>query len=127
MRGGGLHDPGLNRNAYPMTDEELFPTAARIRVNGKVLGQVHLPDDPADHRGVLSWHSQLRDRFLREAGSYGYLVDLPLSREVIELARTQGQFVIRFEVDESLAGGLAIYGRRFGRYPLDPTLVLFLD
>jgi hypothetical protein len=26
-------------------------------------------------------------------------------------------------VDEALPGGLAIYGRRFGRYPLDPTLV----
>jgi predicted transcriptional regulator len=26
-------------------------------------------------------------------------------------------------VDESLPGGLAIYGERFGRYPVDPTLV----
>lgn len=35
-----------------------------------------------------------------------------------------GQLVIRLEVDDSLPGGLAIYGQRFGRYPLDPTLVL---
>jgi hypothetical protein len=28
-------------------------------------------------------------------------------------------------VSEALPGGLAIYGRDFGRYPLDPT-VLFL-
>jgi hypothetical protein len=31
--------------------------------------------------------------------------------------------VIRLQVDQALPGGLAIYGKRFGRYPLDPTLV----
>ena len=30
---------------------------------------------------------------------------------------------IRFEVGDGLPGGLAIYGERFGRYPLDPTLL----
>ena len=40
-----------------------------------------LPDDPADHRGILSWHAQLRDRKLREAGSYGYLVSANLPAE----------------------------------------------
>jgi hypothetical protein len=34
--------------------------------------------------------------------------------------------VIRLEVDESLPGGLAIYGAHFGRYPLDPTVVFVL-
>jgi hypothetical protein len=31
----------------------------------------------------------------------------------------------RLEVDEALPGGLALYGARFGRYPVDPT-VLFV-
>jgi predicted transcriptional regulator len=31
--------------------------------------------------------------------------------------------VIRLEVDATLPGGLAIYSRHFGRYPLDPTVV----
>jgi hypothetical protein len=31
---------------------------------------------------------------------------------------------LRFEVDSALPGGLALYGERFGRYPLDPTLIL---
>jgi predicted transcriptional regulator len=44
-------------------------------------------------------------------------------REAIERAAAAGTLVIRLEVDPSLPGGLAIYGRHFGRYPLDPTIV----
>ena len=29
-------------------------------------------------------------------------------------------------VDETVPGGLAVYSEEFGRYPLDPTLVLTL-
>jgi hypothetical protein len=29
-------------------------------------------------------------------------------------------------VDAALAGGLAIYGARFGRYPIDPTVLFVL-
>ncbi len=123
MRGRGTHDPSRNPNAYPMTDETRFPSAVMVRVNGVLAGQQMLQDDPADHRGILSWHSQLRDRKLREAGSYGELLQVPLPREVLERAAAAGELVIRLEVDEALPGGLAIYGRRFGRYPLDPTLV----
>ena len=39
-------------------------------------------------------------------------------------AAARGELVIRLEVDPTLPGGLAIYGRRFGRYPVDPTVVL---
>ena len=82
-----------------------------------------LADDPADHRGILSWHSQLKDKKLREAGSYGYLVEVPIPRAALEKAAAEGALVVRLEVDEALPGGLAIYGARFGRYPLDPTVV----
>ena len=126
MLGKGTHDPGLNPNAYPMTDTERFPSAVRILISGETLGVVDLPDDPADHRGILSWHAQLKDRKLREAGSYGYLVSKTLTRDMLDKAKRQGEFVIRLEVDEALPGGLAIYGRGFGRYPLDPCLVFAL-
>lgn len=122
MRGLGTHDPSLNRNAYPMTDTQYFPSLVRIQVSGQPVGTFDLPDDPADHRGILSWHSQKKDRFLREAGSYGYLVSASLPPSVLKAAAKQKQIVIRLEVDSSLAGGLAIYGDRFGRYPLDPTV-----
>jgi hypothetical protein len=123
MRGRGTVDPSRNPNAYPMTDETLFPSSVRVRVNGVLAGEQLLADDPADHRGILSWHNQLRDRKLREAGSYGELLRVAVPREALERAAASGELVLRLEVDEALPGGLAIYGKRFGRYPLDPTLV----
>jgi hypothetical protein len=123
MRGQGTHDPSRNPNSYPMTDETLFPSAVALRVNGVLAGREQLEDDPADHRGILSWHAQLRDRKLREAGSYGELVSIAIPPEALRRAEQAGELVLRLEVSDALPGGLAIYGRNFGRYPLDPTLV----
>jgi hypothetical protein len=125
MLGRGTFDPSRNPNSYPMTDADRFPTAVRVRVAGTPVGTFDLPDDPADHRGILSWHSQKRDRRLREAGSYGYLVEAAVPAECLRSAAASGQIAIRLEVDEALPGGLAIYGERFGRYPLDPTLIIY--
>ncbi len=127
MRGKGTHDPSSNPNSYPMTDDTRFPSAIRVRVMGQSAGLFDLPDDSADHRGILSWHSQLRDRRLREAGSYGYLVDAKIPRAALNAAHDRGHFIIRLEVDDALPGGLAVYGERFGRYPLDPSLVFVLQ
>jgi hypothetical protein len=85
-----------------------------------------LPNDPADHRGILSWHAQKRDKTLHEAGSYGYLVSAAVPANAFRAAADAKTIVIRLEVDPSLPGGLALYGERFGRYPLDPTLVFLL-
>jgi len=126
MRGKGTHDPSLNPNSYPMTDEQTYPSAVRLRIGGEAVGVFELPDDPADHRGILSWHSQKRDSTLTEAGSYGYLVTADIPSRVLGQAADSGTIVIRLEVDEALAGGLAIYGERFGRYPLDPTVAFVL-
>jgi len=126
MLGRGTHDPSRNPNAYPMTDTLRFPSAVRVRLAGVSLGQFDLPNDPADHRGILSWHAQKHDRKLREAGSYGYLINALIPPEPLRAAAAAKQFLIRLEVDPSLPGGLALYGERFGRYPLDPTLVLTL-
>ena len=92
-------------------------------MNGIAAGAYFLPNDPADHRGVLSWHSQPHDKRLREAGSYGYLVQATIPCEALASAAAAKLVVLRLEVDAALPGGLAIYGERFGRYPLDPTLV----
>ncbi|MCG6927592.1 MAG: glycoside hydrolase family 2 [Acidobacteria bacterium] len=127
MRGRGAHDPGLNPNAYPMTDTVTHPSAVRVRVGGAALGTFDLADDPADHRGLLSWHSQSRDGRLREAGSYGELVAVTIPAEVLAAAAPAGEIVVRLEVDATIPGGLAVYGERFGRYPLDPTVVLTLE
>jgi hypothetical protein len=125
MRGGGFHDRSRNPNSYPMTSESKFESAVTVRVNGHLAGRWELPDDPADSRGILSWHAQPRDGRLHEAGSYGELLRVPIPAESLARAARDGELVIRLEVSEALPGGLAIYGRDFGRYPLDPT-VLFL-
>ena len=126
MRGQGTHDPSSNPNAYPMTGPVTHPSEVRVRVNGMAAGTFPLPDDPADHRGVLSWHAQLRDKRLREAGSYGYLIQATIAAEALKQAASEKALVVRLEVDSSLPGGLALYGERFGRYPVDPTLVFYL-
>ena len=127
MRGKGLLDPSLNPNAYPMTDETKYPSAVTVRVNGEHAGRHELKDDPADHRGILSWHAQKKDRHLHEAGSYGELIKAPISRSALEKAAVDGELVVRLEVSDALPGGLAVYGARFGRFPVDPTLLLVLN
>jgi hypothetical protein len=128
MLGAGTHDPGLNPNAYPMTDGVRHPSAVRVRVNGVALGAFDLPDDAADHRGLLSWHAQKREARprLSEAGSYGYRVGATLTDAALRAAAAQGEIVLRFAVDDSVAGGLAVYGEESGRYPLDPSVVMSL-
>jgi len=141
MQGEGTSDPSQSPNSYPMTDDNLYPSAVNISVAGESLGNVDLKDDPADHRGILSWHNQennfvkpenpksradFKGGSLNEAGSYGYLVQVNITKEALKLAESEGILKIRLSVDDSLPGGLAIYGEKFGRYPLNPTLVFEL-
>ena len=126
MRGGGFHDPSRNPNSYPMTGATPFRSAVTVRVNGQPAGRWDLPDDPADSRGILSWHAQPHDGHLYEAGSYGELLRVPISAAAIREGARSGAMVVRLEVDDALPGGLAIYGARFGRYPVDPSVVFVL-
>lgn len=122
MLGGGTFDNSLNANSYPMTDDSKFSSDVAISFNGVSAGKLNLPDDPADHRGVLSWHYQPQNRKLREAGSYGYRLEVNVPAEAILKAQQTGELVLRLAVEGN--GGLAIYGEKFGRYPFDPTVVV---
>lgn len=119
---GSIVAPSSNPNSYPMTDDTKFPTTVKVYINGKLRRQIELSDDPADHRGVLSWHAQLKDRKLREAGSYGYPVNVLLNKETFIDIMDTGKMTVRLEVEGE--GGMAIYGKDFGRYPFDPSLVV---
>ena len=119
---GAKVSPHKNPNSYPMTDETTFPSVIYVFINGQKAKTVTLPDDPADHRGILSWHSQLKDKKLREAGSYGYLIKVPVSKNDLKKAVAQGFITIKMQTENE--GGLAIYGEDFGRYPVNPSLVI---
>ena len=119
---GAKVSPHKNPNAYPMTDEKTTPSVISVFLNGLKAKTVTLADDPADHRGILSWHNQLKDRKLREAGSYGYLVKVPLSKADMKKAASQGFVTLKIQTEGD--GGLAIYGADFGRYPVNVSLVI---
>ncbi len=126
MRGGGFHDPSRNPNSYPMTGATPFRSAVTVRVNGEAAGRFELSDDPADSRGILSWHAQPHDGHLYEAGSYGELLRVPIPAAALRAGARSGAMIVRLEVDAALPGGLAIYGARFGRYPVDPSVLFVL-
>ena len=97
--------PSSNPNSYPMTDETLFPSEIIISLNGEMVLTTTLPDDPADHRGVLSWHAQKPDKKLHEAGSYGYLVSVPISKRILRNAIKNGKLEVKIETKGD--GGIA--------------------
>ena len=96
--------PSRNPNSYPMTGATPFPSAVTVRVNGLLAGRWELRDDPADSRGILSWHAQPRDGHLHEAGSYGQLLRVPIPADAIAQAARTGEVVVRLEVDDALPG-----------------------
>jgi len=129
--------PGYGKNSYPQTDEKLHGSLVKITANDQIIGEVELSDDPADHRGILSWMNQKpgwewgsEDRskpwLLDEAGSYGFLVKAELDEISKNLALETRKVTLRLHVDESTndRGGLSIYGKESGMYPMDLTLII---
>lgn len=119
---GARAEPSSNPNSYPMSDETKFPSTVSIWINGSKAQTVTLKDDPADHRGFLSWHNQLRDKKLREAGSYGYLTRVAITKRMLKDAALTGKLEVEIRTEGE--GGVAVYGKKFGRYAVDPSVVL---
>ncbi len=119
---GSVVAPSSNPNSYPMTDDTKFLSTISISIDGEKVKVVNLADDPADHRGVLSWHNQLKDKKLREAGSYGYLVEVPLNKVQLRKAVEKGFITVKLESEGE--GGIAVYGQDFGRFRLNPSIVI---
>lgn len=112
-----------NRQDYPQTDERKHPSEVRVRLAGTEVGRWSLADDPADARGVLSHQAAFHH------GAYGYLfrekLDLRKLPAIEKAFAAEEPIAIEFEVPSGTkAGGLAIFGRASGRYPLDPTLLI---
>ncbi len=114
-------DPGANKNSYPQTDETPYPGSVTVSIDGKRVTTVLIPDAPADSRGALSHHYQPVDNLLDEAGSYGTLIDVRIPSAVLLSLRDKDTFTLTFETAEE--SGLALYGRKSGRYGVGITIV----
>lgn len=120
LQEGCMVDRGAFKNSYWMTDEEQFTSAVKVIIDGVEVADIVLENDPADGRGVLSWHAQPDDRVLEEAGSYGFLHRIEIPSRIVWKIKEQKRTQIMFRVDA--AGGLALYGRHCGRYATDMVL-----
>lgn len=112
---GYLVDRGAFENSYWMTDESRFPSEVEVLINGEVIRTLHLENDWADARGMLSWHYQPEERHLDEAGSYGEQQHIAIPSRMLTTIQKNGGFQLTFRVKTK--GGLALYGRNSGRYP----------
>ena len=102
------------------TEPEKHPSDVTISVNGVDIETIHIPDCPADARGVLSYiHGQ--------PGTYGYLYRVKVDPSVVFESEAD-IFTVRYEVkaDAAAKGGVALYGARMGRYPTGPHLRIHL-
>ncbi|MCB0125178.1 MAG: hypothetical protein KDE58_23150 [Caldilineaceae bacterium] len=109
---------GLN---YPQTEPgQEAPSDVVVTMNGVDVGTVHLPDDPADARGVLSHHRDI------DPGSYGFLQDLTIDGNTFkQILQDASSLQIRFTVPAGdRANGFALFGETLGGYPVGPTLLL---
>ncbi|MGK9250541.1 glycoside hydrolase family 2 protein [Paenibacillus humicus] len=113
---GDSADSEWNRNTYPMTGEHKHESRVEVLIDGERAASFVLPDDPADARGILSWHYQPAANKLNEAGSYGYLCRASLPPSLTAKLDTTRRFKLELRASE---GGLALYGRNAGRYPVD--------
>ena len=110
-------DPGANPNTFAQTDENKYPGAVEVAIDGKVIDVIALADCPADSRGALSHHYQASDRHLDEAGSYGYLCDVRIPSSLLLKLKEQDSFALTLRcVGEH---GLSVFGRKSGRYAMD--------
>ncbi|MGA2326492.1 MAG: sugar-binding domain-containing protein [Bryobacteraceae bacterium] len=100
--------PQASELDYPQTDTCKFPGMVRIQIGGADAGQVQLPDDPADVRGVLSHIAGVHP------GSYGYWT------RVAAPAQALPEVTVRLEATH----GLSVYGEGMGRYGVDPTILV---
>jgi len=129
--------PGYGQNSYPQTDEKVHGSLVKISANEQKIAEVEVSDDPADHRGILSWMNQesgwewgsddhSKPWLLDEAGSYGYLVVAKLDEPTKKTAIENKEVIIQLIVDEQSRelGGLSVYGANSGRFPMDVSLVV---
>ncbi|MBI1390905.1 MAG: hypothetical protein GC154_20945 [bacterium] len=102
----------------PQTDVgNEYPSTVQVVVNGEVVSEIDLPNDPADYNGVLS-------NIFESAppSSYGYLHRIYVP---VELLKKDAPNEIAIRTKPGVDHGLRVFGAHSGRHPFPPTLILF--
>ena len=116
-------------SAYGQTAEgRERPSDMTVSINGVEVDTVYLPDNPRDMRGTLTLNSPYNGQ--TSAGNFGYLVNLNISDEqmaaIKDTMADSRQLTVTYEVKEDAENqnGLRIYSSTYGRYAVNPTLIL---
>jgi predicted transcriptional regulator len=107
------------RPGFGQTWAVTHPTDVDVHIGPERIGGLTLPDAPCDARGVLSG-------IAGRPCKYGYRVELTVKGAKLANALGRaGETPVRFRVRESAenVGGLGLFLRGGGRYPLGPTVV----
>ena len=117
-----LCEASAHREGTPQTDSFAFPTNFRMLLNDVRVYEGLLPNHPHDSTGALSYLRGGR-------GAYGYLTHATAEGDLLRQVVAQsssGGIRLRCEVppDALHKGGLTIYGREAGRFPIPPTLII---
>ncbi|MFB6290408.1 MAG: glycoside hydrolase family 2 protein [Candidatus Bipolaricaulia bacterium] len=105
------------------TDAKNHPTDVKVEINDITVGRWLIQDRPIDSRGTLSWLNGYK------GGAYGYLKKALLPET--KLSRIKQSLVKGDTLNIKLSvptdrpihpGGLTIYGKELGRYPLGPAI-----
>jgi len=113
---------------YPQTDGRTHPTAVQIAVNGNAAAKIDIGSDYADARGVLSHAAGFHH------GSHGAVFRIDLAeanagaglQALLAALAADRRVILTLTALEDAAGGLALYGKEMGQFPLDPTLLFKL-
>lgn len=87
-----------------------------VAIDGKVIDEIYLADDPADSRGALSHHYQPVDDHLEEAGTYGTLCNITVPSALLLKLKEKEGFKLTLTMKDDK--GLSIFSRTSGRYGL---------
>jgi len=109
-------DPGANRNSFTQTDATKWGGMLEVSIDGKVIDEIYLADDPADSRGALSHHYQPVDDLLEEAGTYGTLCDIKIPSDLLLKLKDKESFKLALTMKDDK--GLSVFSRTSGRYGL---------
>lgn len=103
-------------------------TDMTVLVNGVEIQTTLLPDNPRDMRGTLSLNQP--NNGATSAGDFGYLVNLNIDSEKLaaikEAMGEERTLTVTYQVKEDAENqnGLRIYNSVYGRYAVNPTLIL---